>query len=158
MGGDFPGNQSLCRQGQHDLIDARQPALALADDLWIERAIGVPRYLDLDRADLGEYRLGPGAVTRPTGGWVGSSPRLLGSTTVRTTGPERFIPRESLSIGFRPRANGTKFGRPRKVDDSEHIATAKRMKADGHTGKDIAKYLGVSRATLYRYLAEDHAA
>jgi AcrR family transcriptional regulator len=26
------------------------------------------------------------------------------------------------------------------------------MKGDGHTGKDIAKYLGVSRATLYRYL------
>lgn len=51
------------------------------------------------------------------------------------------------------RANGTKFGRPRKVDDPEHIATAKRMKADGHTGKGIAKYLGVSRATLYRYLA-----
>ncbi len=50
------------------------------------------------------------------------------------------------------RANGTKFGRPRKVDDTEHITTAKRMKADGHTGKDIAKYLGVSRATLYRYL------
>jgi DNA invertase Pin-like site-specific DNA recombinase len=51
------------------------------------------------------------------------------------------------------RANGTKFGRPRKVDDSVHIATAKRMKADGHTGRAIAKYLGVSRATLYRYLA-----
>jgi DNA invertase Pin-like site-specific DNA recombinase len=56
------------------------------------------------------------------------------------------------------RANGTKFGRPRKVADGEHIATAKRMKADGHTGKDIAKYLGVSRATLYRYLAEAEAA
>jgi DNA invertase Pin-like site-specific DNA recombinase len=56
------------------------------------------------------------------------------------------------------RANGTKFGRPRKVDDSDHIATAKRMKADGHTGRDIAKYLGVSRATLYRYLTEDSAA
>ena len=52
------------------------------------------------------------------------------------------------------RANGTKFGRPRKVDDAEHITTAKRMKSDGHTGKDIAKYLGVSRATLYRYLAD----
>jgi DNA invertase Pin-like site-specific DNA recombinase len=51
------------------------------------------------------------------------------------------------------RANGTKFGRPRKVADNDHIATAKRMKADGHTGRDIAKYLGVSRATLYRYLA-----
>ena len=33
------------------------------------------------------------------------------------------------------RANGTKFGRPRKVADGEHIATAKRMKADGHTGR-----------------------
>jgi DNA invertase Pin-like site-specific DNA recombinase len=56
------------------------------------------------------------------------------------------------------RAKGTKFGRPRKVDDAEHIATAKRMKSDGHTGKAIAKYLGVSRATLYRYLAGDSAA
>jgi excisionase family DNA binding protein len=26
------------------------------------------------------------------------------------------------------------------------------MKSDGHTAKDIAKYLGVSRSTLYRYL------
>lgn len=51
------------------------------------------------------------------------------------------------------RANGTKFGRPRKVDDAEHIATAMRMKSDGHTARAIAKYLGVSRATLYRYLA-----
>ena len=39
------------------------------------------------------------------------------------------------------------------------------MKADGHTGRDIAKYLGVSRATLYvsratlyRYLDTDRAA
>jgi len=28
------------------------------------------------------------------------------------------------------------------------------MKADGHTGKDIAKHRGASRATLYRYLTE----
>jgi predicted DNA-binding transcriptional regulator AlpA len=32
------------------------------------------------------------------------------------------------------------------------------MKADGHTGKDIAKYLGIRRATLYRYITEDTAA
>jgi DNA invertase Pin-like site-specific DNA recombinase len=51
------------------------------------------------------------------------------------------------------RASGTKFGRLRKVDDAKHIATATRMTADGHTGKDIAKCLGVSRAMLYRYLA-----
>jgi DNA invertase Pin-like site-specific DNA recombinase len=56
------------------------------------------------------------------------------------------------------RANGTKFEWPRNAEDTEHIATAKRMKADGHTGKDIAKYLGVSRATLYRYLNENGAA
>ena len=56
------------------------------------------------------------------------------------------------------RANGTKFGRPRKVNDAEHIATARRMQADGHTAKDVAKYLGVGRSTLYRYLSEDMAA
>ena len=43
---------------------------------------------------------------------------------------------------------------PRKVDDPEHIATAKGMKSDGHTGKAVAKYLGVSRATLYRCLGD----
>jgi AcrR family transcriptional regulator len=32
------------------------------------------------------------------------------------------------------------------------------MKAEGHTGRDIAKYLGVSRATLYRYPDEGDAA
>jgi DNA invertase Pin-like site-specific DNA recombinase len=56
------------------------------------------------------------------------------------------------------RANGTKFGRPKKVADANHIAMARRMKIDGHTSKDIAKNLGVSRATLYRYLADDAAA
>jgi AcrR family transcriptional regulator len=37
---------------------------------------------------------------------------------------------------------------------AKHVSTAKRMKEDGHTAKDIAKYLGVSRATLYRYLTD----
>ena len=55
------------------------------------------------------------------------------------------------------RDKGTKFGRPEEGADANHIATAKRMKADGHTGRDIAKYLGVSRATLYRYLDDSPA-
>jgi DNA invertase Pin-like site-specific DNA recombinase len=55
------------------------------------------------------------------------------------------------------RANGTKFGRRIKVADPVHVATARRMKADGHTARDVAKYLGVSRATLYRYLADEAA-
>ena len=45
-----------------------------------------------------------------------------------------------------------------KVGDHEHIATAKRMKADGHTGKNIAKHRGVSSAMIYRYLSEDGSA
>ncbi|WFS13795.1 recombinase family protein [Rhodococcus aetherivorans] len=56
------------------------------------------------------------------------------------------------------RKNGTKFGRPRKVDDAEKMAQARRMKADGYTGKQIAAALGVSRATLYRYLADEATA
>jgi DNA invertase Pin-like site-specific DNA recombinase len=53
------------------------------------------------------------------------------------------------------RANGVTFGRPKKVADAAHIITARRMKTDGHTARDVAKYLGVSRATLYRYLADE---
>ena len=40
------------------------------------------------------------------------------------------------------RASGTKFGRPRKVADSEHIATAKRMKADGQAKEREARTIG----------------
>jgi DNA invertase Pin-like site-specific DNA recombinase len=72
---------------------------------------------------------------------------------------ERELVKERTALKRKTsRANGTKFGRPRKVIGVDHIATARRMKADGHTAKDIAKYLGVSRATLYRYLAEQRAA
>jgi DNA invertase Pin-like site-specific DNA recombinase len=69
---------------------------------------------------------------------------------------ERELTKERTALKRQTsRANGTKFGRPRKVKDAEHVATAKRMKVDGHTGKAIAKYLGVSRATLYRYFGPD---
>jgi DNA invertase Pin-like site-specific DNA recombinase len=65
---------------------------------------------------------------------------------------ERTALKRAMSL-----ANGTKFGRPKKAPDPVHIATARRMKDDGHVAKDIAKYLGVSRATLYRYLADEAA-
>jgi DNA invertase Pin-like site-specific DNA recombinase len=67
---------------------------------------------------------------------------------------ERELTTERIALKRQPsRANGTKFGWPKKVKHGDHIATARRMKGDGHTAKDIAKYLGVSRATRYRYLA-----
>ena len=65
---------------------------------------------------------------------------------------ERTALKRAISL-----ANGTKFGRRKKVAHPSHIATARRMKDDGHVAKDIAKYLGVSRATLYRYLADEAA-
>ena len=65
---------------------------------------------------------------------------------------ERTALKRAMSL-----ANGTKFGRRKKVTHPSHIATARRMKNDGHAAKDIAKYLGVSRATLYRYLADEAA-
>src|SRR5215472_3377757 len=65
---------------------------------------------------------------------------------------ERTALKRAMSL-----ANGTKFGRRKKVAHPSHIATARRMKHNGHTARDIAKYLGVSRATLYRYLADEAA-
>ena len=71
---------------------------------------------------------------------------------------EREVTKERAALKRQAsRANGAKFWRPRNFANTEHVSTANRMKTDGHTAKDIAKYLGVSRATVYRYLAEEPA-
>ena len=54
-------------------------------------------------------------------------------------------------------ANGRKGGRPREVDDAD-AAKARQLREKGITAVDIAKMLGVSRATVYRYLNEGSAA
>ncbi|MDQ0820700.1 DNA invertase Pin-like site-specific DNA recombinase [Arthrobacter sp. V4I6] len=48
-------------------------------------------------------------------------------------------------------ANNRHGGRPRKVDDAA-AARAKEVKGKGISAGDIGKMLGVSRATVYRYL------
>jgi DNA invertase Pin-like site-specific DNA recombinase len=53
-------------------------------------------------------------------------------------------------------ANGRKGGRPRKVDDAV-AAKARSMREKGINATDIAKILGVSRATVYRYLASNES-
>jgi DNA invertase Pin-like site-specific DNA recombinase len=53
-------------------------------------------------------------------------------------------------------ANGRKGGRPRKVDDAA-AAKARSLRDKGINAIDIAKILGVSRATVYRYLADEAA-
>lgn len=50
-------------------------------------------------------------------------------------------------------ANGRKGGRPRKVDDAG-AAKARSLRDKGIAATDIAKMLGVSRATVYRYLSD----
>jgi DNA invertase Pin-like site-specific DNA recombinase len=50
-------------------------------------------------------------------------------------------------------ANGRKGGRPRKVDEADAIK-ARSLRDKGVMTTDIAKMLGVSRATIYRYLAD----
>lgn len=54
-------------------------------------------------------------------------------------------------------ANGRKGGRPRKVDNAD-AAKVRALRDKGVVAGDIAKMLGVSRATAYRYLSDDAVA
>jgi DNA invertase Pin-like site-specific DNA recombinase len=51
------------------------------------------------------------------------------------------------------RARGQSIGRPKKLDPKK-AALAQRMHAAGEPASTIAAALGVSRATVYRVLAE----
>jgi DNA invertase Pin-like site-specific DNA recombinase len=51
------------------------------------------------------------------------------------------------------RARGQSIGRPKALDDSK-MALARRMHTSGESAGTIATALGVSRATVYRVLAE----
>jgi DNA invertase Pin-like site-specific DNA recombinase len=54
------------------------------------------------------------------------------------------------------RARGRTGGRPRALTDPKQLALARRLYADGETDvATICRTLGVSRATLYRYLQSD---
>ncbi len=60
--------------------------------------------------------------------------------------------RRAAARGAR-RARGQHIGRPRALDKSK-VALAQRMHASGESASTIASSLGVSRATVYRVLAE----
>jgi DNA invertase Pin-like site-specific DNA recombinase len=55
------------------------------------------------------------------------------------------------------RARGQSIGRPKALDQSK-MGLAQRMHASGESAVTIAATLGVSRATVYRVLAEQNAA
>jgi DNA invertase Pin-like site-specific DNA recombinase len=52
------------------------------------------------------------------------------------------------------RARGQSIGRPKVLDQSK-MALAQRMHAGGESANTIADTLGVSRATVYRVLADN---
>ncbi len=69
---------------------------------------------------------------------------------------ERDIIRERTLVGLAAaRARGRKGGRPRNLDNKKK-RHAMLLHADpANSAKDICRTLGISRATLYRYLAEE---
>jgi DNA invertase Pin-like site-specific DNA recombinase len=52
------------------------------------------------------------------------------------------------------RARGQSIGRPKALNNSK-VGLAQRMHANGEPASTIAETLGVSRATVYRVLAEN---
>ena len=69
---------------------------------------------------------------------------------------ERDIIRERTQAGLQAaRARGRRGGRPRRKPSSRKVALAKALYADKtNTVEEICKTLGISRATLFRYLQE----
>jgi DNA invertase Pin-like site-specific DNA recombinase len=67
---------------------------------------------------------------------------------------ERNLIRERTNAGLAAaRARGRKGGRPKRLDTDRKVQMARQLHADPTNSiADICKTLGVSRATLYRYL------
>ena len=67
---------------------------------------------------------------------------------------ERDIIRERTQAGLASaRVRGRKGGRPKKLDTAAKVAMARALHADTtHSIEEICTSVGVSRATLYRYL------
>lgn len=70
---------------------------------------------------------------------------------------ERNLIRERTQAGLvAARARGRKGGRPKRLDTDRKVQMARQLHADPTNSiQDICKTLGVSRATLYRYLESD---
>ncbi len=69
---------------------------------------------------------------------------------------ERDLIRERTNAGLAAaKARGRVGGRPRKLKTNGKVALARRMFTDqSHSIPEICATLGISRATLYRYVKE----
>lgn len=72
---------------------------------------------------------------------------------------ERDIIREWTQAGLVARTRGRMGGRPRKLETPTKVAMARARYADqSHSIAEICESLGISWATLYRYLDADREA
>jgi adenylate cyclase len=89
-------------------------------------------------------------------GEIGSGPtgRMVAGVLASLAELELELGRERRSAAREARrARGQSIGRPKKLDESK-AALAQRMHASGEPATTIASALGVSRATVYRVLAD----
>ena len=123
-----PGGRGSCDQvgrvESEPIVAKSVAAVVFASDLRSRSPSGTEFLMDLR------------PVAHPVRGGIDSSTpagRMMIGVLGSLAEYERELTKERTALkGQASRANGTKFGRPRKVDDSEHIAAAKRMKQDGH--------------------------
>src|SRR6202012_4900668 len=86
-------------------------------------------------------------TSNATGGMVAGVLASLAELELELGRERRSAAREAR------RARGQSIGRPKALNESK-AALAKRMHASGESASTIAATLGVSRATVYRVLAE----
>lgn len=87
-------------------------------------------------------------TSNPTGRMVAGVLASLAELELELGRERRSAAREAR------RARGQSIGRPKALDQSK-MALAQRMHASGESASTIATTLGVSRATVYRVLADE---
>jgi len=78
---------------------------------------------------------------------------LMGLLAVLAQMERRFIQRRTKSGLAAAKAQGRTGGRPRALD-TKQAKLAVRLVDEGEPVKEVAKTLGVSQATIYRYVAD----
>jgi DNA invertase Pin-like site-specific DNA recombinase len=78
---------------------------------------------------------------------------LLSSILCAVAEFEREIIRERVNDGIAAaKARGVRFGRPVKID--AHRDSVARLRAQGYTGRAIAKELGIPSSNVFRLIAD----
>ena len=83
--------------------------------------------------------------------------RMVAGVLASLTELELELGRERRTAARDARARGQAIGRPKALDQSK-VALAQRMHASGESATTIAASRGVSRATIYRILADADSA